>query len=59
MTAERDDMQPLVVEIPKLRSGLEAGALDAWLHRSLASRFDSTLDETLPAELTTLLSGLH
>ncbi len=58
MTAEKD-MQQLAADAPRARSGLDAGALDVWIRRALAERFDATLDETLPAEMTLLLNGLH
>ena len=60
MTAESDDMkQSLAAQTVSQRQPMDAGALDEWLHRALAARFDSTLDETLPMEWTGLLNGQH
>ena len=59
MTAESNDMQQMAAEVGPARADMESGALDLWLHQELAARFDSTLNETLPPELTVLLSGLH
>ena len=60
MTAESDEMQQsLATQTASPRQAMEAGALDEWIHRTLAARFDSTLEETLPSEWTGLLNGLH
>jgi hypothetical protein len=37
-----------------VRTGPEAKALDAWLRKALAERFDTTLAEGVPVELAAL-----
>ena len=59
MAPEDEKMQAMAAETRTVRPGQDASALDVWLHRTLAARFDATLDEALPAELTALLSGPH
>ncbi len=38
------------------RSGPETNALDTWLRQALGQRFDETLTENLPQELSALAS---
>ncbi len=59
MAPEDEKMQAMAAETGTLRPGQDACALDVWLHRALAARFNATLDEALPAELTALLSVPH
>ncbi len=60
MTAENEIMrQALAADRFPARPTMDAGALDGWLKRSLAARYGSTLSESLPAELTVLLSELN
>jgi hypothetical protein len=53
MTVETD-MFALERSRQRLRSGPEAKAIDMWVRQALSDRFDETLVETLPGELTTL-----